>query len=208
MCVAESCAHCRQVFALSRVESPNLARVSACRRPFLPPVGASVTNEGTGSESLLAAGSMDGSVTLLAAASGEVLATERPHNKYVQRVRWSPSGTLLATASSDHSMALLRLSASGRGALTSDSGQGCAGCEAVTTSGTCWSLTIVRQVPFAAPVQDVVFSADGGMCFVAVRDTNFLHRVDGDSGQVRSGWSRWCFQQIGVAWRATVSGYT
>ncbi len=52
---------------------------------------------------------MDGSVAILDAETGAVLATAKPHTKYLVHAQWSPDGGHIATASYDQTMALLQV---------------------------------------------------------------------------------------------------
>ena len=54
-------------------------------------------------------GSMDGSLSLLDAASGAVLHSEKAHQKYVVRVRWAPHGDRFVSASRDGTIAAYEL---------------------------------------------------------------------------------------------------
>lgn len=100
--------------------------------------GEGQESSGSGGRSLLAVGSMDGSVCVLNAATGALLARARPHSKYVVRAAFGPcGGGLLATASFDQTCCLLRL-------VESSSGDGGGNGEVGAGSG--WGLQVVRQV--------------------------------------------------------------
>ncbi|KIZ03323.1 hypothetical protein MNEG_4639 [Monoraphidium neglectum] len=133
---------------------------------------------------------MDGSVTVLDADSGAVLAGSRPHTKYVVRACFDPlAGGVIATASFDQSCCLLRLVAGAAGGL---------------------ELQLMRQVQYGAAVQDVAFlppprsalapaaaaaTPAGGGCsgagegegasrvLVAVREAGCLWSLDAGSGE-------------------------
>ncbi|PRW32536.1 WD40 repeat isoform B [Chlorella sorokiniana] len=62
-----------------------------------------------GAPSLVVAGCMDGSVVLLDADSGQVLASARPHRKYCVSCAWSPDGCHLVTGAWDETFAVHRL---------------------------------------------------------------------------------------------------
>lgn len=66
--------------------------------------------------SLLAAGSMDGSLSILDASTGSCLCTHKTHNKYLIRVVWVPGQALCVTASQDQSVAVHRFVAAAAGA--------------------------------------------------------------------------------------------
>lgn len=70
--------------------------------------------------SLLAAGSMDGSLSILDASTGSCLCTHKTHSKYLIRVVWVPGQALCVTASQDQSVAVHRFVAAAAG----DEGQG------------------------------------------------------------------------------------
>jgi hypothetical protein len=77
-----------------------------------------------------------------AAISGQVLCSSQPHNKYLVRAQWSPCGDLIATASYDHTLTLLKLGKEQEGqpaaAAGSEGGDGSA----------VWSLQTLKQVTF------------------------------------------------------------
>ena len=171
--------------------------------------GASGENEGAapsqpppvqqryaGGRALLAVGSMDGSVTLLDAATGGIVGAARPHSKYVVRAAFAPSGApALATASYDGSCCLLRIVASevadDGGGSGDDGGGGGGGGE-----GARLRLEVVRQAHHGAAVQDVAFlpgvaggSSSGGggggvsgRVAVAVRGCSHLSVMDAATG--------------------------
>ena len=58
---------------------------------------------------MVAAGSMDGSVSLLSAVSGELLCSRRVHRKYVVSLAWAADGCAFVSASWDASLAVLRV---------------------------------------------------------------------------------------------------
>lgn len=111
---------------------------------------------------LLLAGCMDGSVHVLHAATGQVLASAKPHSKYVVAASWAPvllqpadtqqqqqqeeGEQLIATASYDSSCCLLRLVCS-----TGGGGSSSSGCEnnndpAASSQQHEWALEVVQQV--------------------------------------------------------------
>ena len=61
-----------------------------------------------GSDQMVAAGSMDGSVSLLNAVSGELLCSRRVHRKYVVSLAWASDSYTFVSASWDHSFAVHR----------------------------------------------------------------------------------------------------
>ena len=58
---------------------------------------------------MVAAGSMDGSVSLLSAVSGELLCGRRVHRKYVVSLAWAADARTFVSASWDASFAVHRL---------------------------------------------------------------------------------------------------
>ena len=60
-------------------------------------------------ERLAVASCMDGSTHVLHASSGALLASSKPHGKYVVRAAWSGDGSLVASGSHDESVVLQRL---------------------------------------------------------------------------------------------------
>ncbi len=72
---------------------------------------------------MVAAGSMDGSVSLLSAVSGELLCSRRVHRKYVVSLAWAADGRTFVSASWDASLAVLRVQLSNSAA-----------------AGACWNL--------------------------------------------------------------------
>lgn len=66
-----------------------------------------------GGDARLLVGSMDGTVSLLDANTGELLGSGKPHRKYVVRVRWGGDGETFVSASWDHSFAVHRCSTPG-----------------------------------------------------------------------------------------------
>jgi len=76
-----------------------------------------------GSDRMVAAGSMDGSVSLLSAVSGDLLCSRRVHRKYVVSLAWAADGRTFVSASWDASLAVLRVQLSSNAA-----------------AGACWSL--------------------------------------------------------------------
>ena len=64
-------------------------------------------------EQLVAAGSMDGSVSLLSSVSGELLYSRRVHQKYVVSLAWAADACTLVSASWDQSFAVHRTQPSG-----------------------------------------------------------------------------------------------
>lgn len=59
-----------------------------------------------GAGSVVAAGCMDGSIVVVDAGTGVVLARAQPHRKYVVACRWAPDGRHLATGAWDDSFAV------------------------------------------------------------------------------------------------------
>jgi WD40 repeat protein len=59
-------------------------------------------------DQLVAAGSMDGSVSLLSCVSGELLYTRRVHQKYVVSISWAADARTFVSASWDNSFAVHR----------------------------------------------------------------------------------------------------
>lgn len=59
-------------------------------------------------QDIAVSGCMDGQVHVFSLVTGEVLQKFTAHQKYCVRVKWSPCGTLLATASYDQSVCLYR----------------------------------------------------------------------------------------------------
>ena len=57
---------------------------------------------------MVAAGSMDGTVSLLSAVSGELLCSRRVHRKYVVSLVWAADGRTFVSASWDASFAVHR----------------------------------------------------------------------------------------------------
>lgn len=99
---------------------------------------------------------MDGSVSVVdcgaascAAGGGAVLATCKPHAKYVLRATWCPDGTHVASCSHDQSVALLAL----RRKAEEDSvvvGTGAA------AGGSAEAADAAASLPAAAPLELVV----------------------------------------------------
>lgn len=61
------------------------------------------------SSSIVAVGCMDGSIVVLDAGSGVVLARAQPHRKYIVALQWAPDGRHLVSAAWDNSFAVHRL---------------------------------------------------------------------------------------------------
>eukprot|EP00199_Chlamydomonas_sp_CCMP681_P002158 CAMPEP_0119103270 /NCGR_PEP_ID=MMETSP1180-20130426/1744_1 /TAXON_ID=3052 ORGANISM="Chlamydomonas cf sp, Strain CCMP681" /NCGR_SAMPLE_ID=MMETSP1180 /ASSEMBLY_ACC=CAM_ASM_000741 /LENGTH=419 /DNA_ID=CAMNT_0007087725 /DNA_START=55 /DNA_END=1314 /DNA_ORIENTATION=+ len=106
---------------------------------------------------VVAVGSMDGSLSLLHAYTGQLLASDRSHLKYVVRVAWAGDGQHLVTCSHDQSVGIHWVEVPQGG---SDAPRAI--------------ITTVRKVEYLAAVQDVAFLPDGVSLCVAVRDTNYL----------------------------------
>ncbi|KAL6764979.1 WD40-repeat-containing domain protein [Haematococcus lacustris] len=114
------------------------------------------TGEAAPSCPLLAAGSMDGSVSLLDLTTGTCLTAARVHLKYLVRVVWC-GAELLATCSHDQHVGLHAVSVAGQGG----------GSLTVT-------LTTLRKVSYAAAVQDIALLRGSGTLAVAVRGSHLL----------------------------------
>lgn len=99
----------------------------------------------SGSSMVVAAGCMDGSVLVLDAGTGDVLARSTPHRKYVVACRWAPDGRHLVTAAWDNSFAVHRL-------------QRCSG----GGGGGGWQLEQVHAEQTAARVNALEFITSGG----------------------------------------------
>lgn len=114
----------------------------------------------SGQERLVAT-TMDGSVALLDAASGAMLASLQPHRKYVVKaVRLQADGeTRIATASWDGSLAVHRLS----------------------EEGNC--LETLTVTSYDHGVADLAVLPDSPTVVVAVKETPYLHLFDGQTLQ-------------------------
>ena len=163
-------------------------------------------NASTSGSCIVAAGCMDGSVAVLDAVGGVLLARATPHRKYVVAASWAPGGRHLVTASWDQSYAVLRLQRRSGGA---GDGSGEGGDAAGWWVGE-WELVVVHQEQCAAKVNAVEFlpppplrllpsdsKAGGGggssssSFLVAVQGSNYLRQLSiserGGSGGGDSG---------------------
>ncbi|GFR50819.1 hypothetical protein Agub_g13077, partial [Astrephomene gubernaculifera] len=169
---------------------------------------------------LVAVGGMDGRVTVLYGPTGATLAAVQPHSKYVVRVAWGAPPPpppvpqqqqqqpllLLATASTDETVAVLRLdldpavvaaataegeqggaargNTGGRSSGSSGGGgQGemvldLSGLREDEVAGLKGRLNTVKQIPYGTAVADVAFLRDGRTLVVGVRGSNYLRLLD------------------------------
>jgi hypothetical protein len=65
-----------------------------------------------GSDSRVLAGSMNGSLSVLDGASGDVICTAAVHTKYLVRALWAGDGCTVATCSHDQTVGVLRVEGS------------------------------------------------------------------------------------------------
>ena len=117
---------------------------------------------------LLLAGAMDGSVTVLAAASGTVLARHKSHAKYCVRVRWASDGQHFVSCSWDHTVAMHKY-------------------DAHTDNP---SIQLLRTETYLSQVQDIEFvPAEGqpqsSLLVIALKNTNYLRLYDIEKLKVR-----------------------
>lgn len=110
---------------------------------------------------LLLAGAMDGSTTVLNAASGKVLARHKSHAKYCVRVRWAPDGQRFVSCSWDHTLAVHKCNVTADGA----------------------SIELLKTETFLSQVQDVEFIAghakhETAVLALALKTTNYLRLYD------------------------------
>jgi WD40 repeat protein len=120
---------------------------------------------------VIAAGCMDGSVCLLDGASLEVLASGRPHAKYVVALRWACGGRFLVSGGWDSSFAVLRVGKDGGG-------------------GGGRSLAVAHTEACCGQVEDVCVLQGGASFLVATRGTNYLDEyeiVEGPGASRRDG---------------------
>ena len=113
-----------------------------------------------------------------------MLASVKAHAKYLVRVLWAPGPSgegqdngerHLITASQDQSIGVY-LWRPGAAAGAPAGEEGCSNDQgAAALSG---SLTEVKQVPYLAPVQDVLLLTDGFTLVVALKASNYLRLLD------------------------------
>lgn len=116
---------------------------------------------------LLLAGAMDGSVTVLAAASGKILARHKSHAKYCVRVRWASDGQRFVSCSWDNTLAVHRY-------------------HSQTDTP---SIELLRTEAYLSQVQDIEFVPTHGqenssMLVIALKNTNYLRLYDIESLKV------------------------
>lgn len=100
---------------------------------------------------LIASGSMDHSVSLGdISASGGMLCTLKDHEKFVVRLKWSPSGNYLVTASYDKSFILYKFCEDAR-----------------------W-LELLQRFPMAHPIEALAFKNFTDEFVVSIREENYL----------------------------------
>jgi len=109
---------------------------------------------------LLLAGSMDKSHSLLDIEKKEVIQHFKIHSKFVNRVKWSPSGKLFVTGSHDGTINFFNYDTVSRMA------------------------TNVKSVVFANIVEAIEFTPDGGIVIISVREDNYLNYVSVSSFEV------------------------
>ncbi len=109
---------------------------------------------------LLMAGAMDGSITLLDAHTGIVLARHKAHAKYCVRVRWAPDSCHCVSCSWDHTMSVFKLDTG-----TDES-----------------SLSLQKSETYLSQVQDVEFipgaQPSDQLLSVALKNSNYLRLFD------------------------------
>lgn len=133
-------------------------------------------------QQLLLAGSMDGSVSLLDAETGQLLHSSKPHTKYVVSVAWAGDGRRFVSGSWDSTVAVHctaeATASADKAAETAKAKSGVAGTSAGGSSGSGGSgvagFETLKVFQYTAQVQSVAFLADGDTAVVAVRDSNYL----------------------------------
>jgi hypothetical protein len=139
----------------------------------------------------LLVGSMDGSVSVLDAETGGLLAAAKPHTKYVVRAAFDPrGGGHIATASFDQSSCLLRLEKAEAGSSGGGAGD-------QQQQQPPLRLAVVRQVAHGSAAQDAAFvppavAPGASRVLVAVRGCSSLYSMDGETGEV-------CFDSLPAA---------
>lgn len=108
---------------------------------------------------LIAAGCMNGGVFLVDQKELFPVQTAA-HSKFVVRVKWSPDGKLLASASHDQTVGLFRVGDESK-------------------------LVLVKQLEFTGGVESVAWAGSNSL-IVGVRDDNFLHIIDVTTFQEKS----------------------
>ena len=114
------------------------------------------------------AGSMDGSVSLLNAATGALLHSAKAHMKYVVAVAWAGDGQHFVSASWDCSLTVHRFTS------------------VPTAPGDSCSFVSLKTFRYTAAVLCAAFLADGKTCVVGLRDSNYLRLIDTMTLQVAS----------------------
>lgn len=116
---------------------------------------------------VLLAGAMDGSVTVLTAASGKVLARHKSHAKYCVRVRWATDGQRFVSCSWDQTLAVHKYN----------------------TQTDAPSIELQRTESYLSQVQDVEFVPAQGpeqksLLVIALKNTNYLRLYDTETFKV------------------------
>lgn len=138
---------------------------------------------------LVALGCMDGKVHLADMACGEELQRLADHQKYCVRVKWSPCGTMLASASYDHTVCLYRRTPPAQEGVATAAEQGRD--ESGTVDSGFAEFGLVDQFTCAGAVESITFGETStagvvGLHLVAgTRDDHCLTIIDTETRERR-----------------------
>eukprot|EP01137_Pigoraptor_chileana_P021958 Opistho-2@86336 len=107
---------------------------------------------------VLLSGGMDGMVSLIDIASGEILQKFRDHAKYVVKVRWADHGNAFATASYDKSVCVY------------------------SRESDCAEYCLQKKLDFTTAVEAIAFNKGATELAVSAREDNYLYFVEMTSG--------------------------
>ena len=102
------CARLSALLFLWRIDSRSSSSAPSLTTKHCPLAMSHVLRMSRESGPLLLAGSMDGTVVVLDAKEGTVLAKSKPHAKYCIRIAWAPSTLHVVSASWDSSLVVQR----------------------------------------------------------------------------------------------------